>query len=79
MFHVIKTTALILTKFGVTIETTKWSSWVVPVGAQQVQDGGRPPFKKTLNHNLFATVRPILMKFSMMTHIGPWHRIQTLI
>jgi len=48
MFHVIKTTALILTKFGVTIETTKWSSWVVPVGAQQVQDGGRPPFKKNV-------------------------------
>jgi len=21
------------------IETTKWSSWVVPVGAQQIQDG----------------------------------------
>ena len=34
----------ILTKFGVTIKTIKWSSWVVPVGAQQIQDGGRPPF-----------------------------------
>ena len=47
-FHVIETTALILTKFGITIKTTKWSSWVVPVGAQQLQDGGRPPFKKSV-------------------------------
>jgi len=77
-FHAIETTASILTKFGVTIETTKWSSWVVPVGAQQSQDGGRPPFwKKTLNHHLFATVPPTLMKFSKMTHIGPWHRINS--
>jgi len=43
-FHVIETTALIVTKFGVTIKTIEWSSWVVPVGAQQIQDGGRPPF-----------------------------------
>ena len=43
-FHDIETTASILAKFGVTIETIKWSSWVVPVGAQQIQDGGRPPF-----------------------------------
>jgi len=40
---VIETTASILTKFGITIETTKWSSWVVPTSAQQIQDGGRPP------------------------------------
>jgi len=45
-FHVIETTASILTKFGTTIETTKWSSRVVPAGAQQIQDGGRPPFWK---------------------------------
>jgi len=43
-FHIVETTASILTKFGNTIETTKWSSWVVPIGAQQIQDGGRPPF-----------------------------------
>jgi len=41
-FHVIETTVSILTKFGITIETTKRSLCVVPVGAQQ--DGGRPPF-----------------------------------
>jgi len=45
---------------------------VAPVIAQQIQDGGR---KKPLNHNISATVRPILMKFSKVTHIGPWHRI----
>ena len=45
-FHVIESIASILTKFGVTIETIKWSSWVVPVGAQQIQDGGWPPLKK---------------------------------
>ena len=45
-FHVIETTASTLTKFDVTIETTKWSSWVVPIGAQQIQDGGRLPFWK---------------------------------
>ena len=39
-FHIIETTAWILTTFGETIETIKWSSWVVPIGAQQIQDGG---------------------------------------
>ena len=28
------------------METIKWSSWVVAIGAQQIQDGGRPPFWK---------------------------------
>ena len=42
-FHVIETTASISTKFCTTIETLKWSSWVVPIGAQEIQDGGRPP------------------------------------
>jgi len=32
-FHDIETNASILTKFGVTIGTTKWSPRVVPVGA----------------------------------------------
>ena len=48
-FHVIEPTASILTKWGVTIETTKWSSRVVQIRAQQIQNGGRPPFwKKTV-------------------------------
>ena len=45
-FHVIETTASILAKFGTTIETIKWSSRVVPIGTQQIQDGGQPPFWK---------------------------------
>ena len=45
-FHVIETTASILTKFGTTIETITLSSWVVPLGTQQIQNGGRPPFWK---------------------------------
>ena len=47
-FHVIETNMSILTKFCTTIETTKNSSWVVSIGAQQIQDGGRPPFWKTV-------------------------------
>jgi len=43
-FHIIETTASISTKFCVTIETIKRSSWVVPIGTQQIEDGGRPPF-----------------------------------
>ena len=45
-FHVIETTASISTKFCTTIETIKWSSWAVPIGAQEIQDGGRPLFWK---------------------------------
>jgi len=45
-FHVIETTASISTKFCTTIKTIKTSSWVVPIGAQQIQDGRRPPFWK---------------------------------
>jgi len=29
---------------------------VVPIGTQQIQDGGRPPFKKPLNRHISATV-----------------------
>ena len=55
-FHVIETTASILTKFGTTIQTINWSSWVVPIGTQQIQDGGRPLFrKKPLNCHIPAT------------------------
>ena len=52
-FHVIETPASISTKFYTTMETIKWSSRVVPIGTQQIQDGGRPPFwKKPLNRHL---------------------------
>jgi len=39
-FHVSETSASISTNFCTTIQTTKWSLWVVPIGAQQIQDGG---------------------------------------
>ena len=32
--------------FCTTTDTIKRSSWVVPIGAQQIQDGRRPPFWK---------------------------------
>jgi len=40
-FHVIETNASTSTKFCTTIDTIK-----VPIGAQEIQDGGRPPFWK---------------------------------
>ena len=43
-----KTTASIPTKFCTTPKTTKCSSWVVQIGTQQIQDGGRPPLWKTV-------------------------------
>ena len=47
-----------------------------PNSAQQIQDGGRPPFwKKLLKHHISATVWPILMKFGVVTHIGLLQRI----
>ena len=52
-FHVIETNASILTKFVETIETIKWSSWVVPIGAQQIQDGERLPFWKKAVKSLY--------------------------
>jgi len=45
-FHIIETAALISTTFCTTIETTEWSSWVVPIRTQQIKDGGRLPFLK---------------------------------
>jgi len=44
---------------------------VVPIGTQQIQDGGRPPFwKKQLNRHISATIWPIFTKFGMVMHIG---------
>ena len=47
-FHVIETTASISTKFCTTIETLKWSSWVVPIGAQQIHMADGRHFEKTV-------------------------------
>ena len=56
-FHVIETTASISRKFCTTIETIKNWSWVVPIGAQQIQDGGRPPFWKKNVKSLYLCNR----------------------
>ena len=37
------------TNFCTTLKTTKCSSWVVRIRAQQIQAGGRPPFWKSPN------------------------------
>ena len=72
-FHIIESTASISTRFCTTIETTECWSRVVPICAQQIQDGGRPPFWKPLNCYISATVWPILTKFGTVTHIGGCH------
>jgi len=75
-FHVIETNASISTKFCTAIETIKNSSWVVPIGAQQIQDGGRPPFWKKPVISLYLCNRlPILIRFGTVTHIGIMQRI----
>ena len=75
-FHVIETNASISTKFCTTIETNRNSSWVVPIGAQQIQDRGRPPFwKKPLNRYISASDQLILIRFGTVTHIGLLQRI----
>jgi len=73
-FHVIETTASILTKFGMKIET------MVMVGGPSRRPTNprwrtAATLKKPLNRHISATVQPILMKFGTMTHIGPLQRI----
>ena len=42
----------------------------------KIQDGGRPPFWKPLNRHISATIWPILMKFGMVTQIGPYRALK---
>jgi len=46
MVHIIETTPPIPTKFCTTVKSTKCSSWVVQTSSHQMQDGGRPPYRK---------------------------------
>jgi len=39
------------------------------VTSQQIQDGGRPPFWRSLNHHISVKNRPILMKFGTLHQI----------
>jgi len=68
--HIIKTTALIPTKFCTTQKTK-----VLIVGgqntAQQIQDGGWPPFwGKNIKSPYLCNCLTDLMKFGMVTQIG---------
>ena len=56
-FYVIETNTSISTKSCTAIDTIKNSSWVVPIGAQQIQDGGRPPFWKKTFKSLYLCNR----------------------
>jgi len=42
-FHILETTASIVTKFCTVIKTIKYLSWVVQMCSKQIQGGGRPP------------------------------------
>ena len=74
-FHIIETTALISTNFCTKIETTNCSSPVVPI-SHPTNPIWRTAaiFKKTYNRHTSATVWRILLKFGMVTHIGPLQR-----
>ena len=39
------------------------------VTSQQIQDGGRPPFWRSLNHHISVKNHPILIKFGTLQHI----------
>ena len=57
------------------IKTTKCPSWVVPIHALQIQDGGRQPScKKTKNCYISAAVWAILTKFGMITQFDHLER-----
>jgi len=47
-FHIIETHASISIKFCTTMETIKWSSWVVPIGAQQIKMADGRHFEKNV-------------------------------
>jgi len=53
------------------IKTNKFSLWIVPKFAPQIQNGGRQPSWKQKNCDISETVWPILTKFCIMAHISP--------
>jgi len=56
-------------EFQDNIWTTKCVRRCSIVTSQQIQDGGRPPFWRSLNHHISVKNRPILMKFGTLHHI----------
>ena len=61
-FHIIKTTAVILTKFCKIKKTSRYSLWVVPKCVKLIQDGKWLPSWKNIFKNCYisATIWPIL-------------------
>ena len=59
------------------------TSWMVQKRGKEIQDGGRPPFKKkSKNREISATIGPMLTKFSVVMHFAhhpPWTYSQPLI
>jgi len=64
-WHVIETTALILTKFCTVTKTTKYSSLVVQIHVKQIQDG------RWLQSAISTMAWPICTKHVQVTHIVP--------
>ena len=58
-------------------DDTEWAICPLAIPANKknwiskIQDGGRPPFWKRLNHNIFTAYKMMLTKFCKMMHTGP--------
>jgi len=52
-FRVIETIISIATKFCTTIQTSKYSTRVIQIRVQLIQDSGRPPYLKPKNRDIF--------------------------
>jgi len=61
-----------------TIETIKRSSWVDPIGAQQIQDGGGRHLEKKQKSRYLRTVWPIFTKFGMLMQNGSLRPLKNL-
>jgi len=71
------TTRLIPTKFGITIKTTNYASWVVQAGVEQIQDDGRSPSLKIEKRSYLGNGWPTGTKFDVLTHIDRMNRIDS--
>ena len=67
-FCVIKSIYAIRTKFCTVINTTKFSLWVVPKFAPQIQNGRDCHLEKKINCYISATVPPIFMSYQKFTN-----------
>jgi len=68
---IFKTTNAIATKFCTVIKTIKFSLWVVPKFAPQIEKGWTAGILKNVKCDISVTVWPILVKFGTAMHIRP--------